>query len=81
MKLFEVGGRLATRSSIFLWNSKQRGYHDEQHAHRGLDKAVDAVPVEVANMHQQLDSSDGAWNAADGKGDHDLATYRALLEV
>ena len=49
-KPFMVGGRLAIRSSILLWRQQQRRNHDQQHAHRGLDKAVDAVSIEVADV-------------------------------
>ena len=35
----------------------------------------------MADVHQQLHSTDGAGNASDGERDHDLATHRAFLEM
>jgi len=76
-------GRRAIDDPIFdfFLEQHQGGNHDEQYTHRSLDKAVNAIPVDVANVHQQLHSTDRAGNAADRKRNHDLAADGAFLKV
>src|ERR1700687_605421 len=76
-------GRCAIGNSFFdsSLQQQQRGNYDEQHTHRGVDKAVDSVAVRVADVHQQFYSSEGAGNAPCRKRKYDRATHRTLLEV
>src|ERR1700686_4591717 len=76
-------GRCAIGNSFFnsFLQQQQRGNHDEQHTHRGLDKDVDPIAVQVADVHQQFHASEGAGNAPSRKRKYDRATHRTILEV
>ncbi len=76
-----VGGRCDNRFFDLLLEQKQHRNDDQQDADGGLDEVVDAVAVQVANVHQQLYAADRSGNASHGEGDHDLALYGALFEV
>jgi len=54
---------------------------DQQNANGTLDEVVDSIPIEVTDMHEELNATDGAWDASQTERDYDVAPDRALFQM
>jgi len=80
-KLFIVGRRWATLSSIRFCRSSRIGITINKTPIAVLIEIVDAVSIKGADVGQQSNSTNRTWNAANGQGNHDLAPHRAFLQM